>query len=80
MVTKLSPDQWPYTGATTYVLTHHSEVDAIENVRFKNMDACQLVEELKQEAGGNIWICGGAEVVRQLIEKNMNYNKKIEYG
>lgn len=71
IVTKLSPDQWPYTGATTYVLTHHSEVDAIENVRFKNMDACQLVEELKQEAGGNIWICGGAEVVRQLIEKNM---------
>lgn len=35
------------------------------------MDACQLVEELKQEAGSNIWICGGAEVVRQLIEKNM---------
>ncbi len=42
------------------------------------MDACQLVEELKQEAGGNIWICGGAEVVRQLIEKNMNYNLLAE--
>ena len=35
------------------------------------MDACQLVEELRQEAGGDIWICGGAEVAGRLIEKNM---------
>lgn len=71
IVTELSPNLWPYTGATTYVLTHHKEVSETESIRFKNTDACRLVEELKQEAGKDIWICGGAEVVKQLIEKNI---------
>lgn len=71
IVTELSPNRWPYIGATTYVLTHRNEADATGNIRFRNMDACQLVEELRQEAGGDIWICGGAEVAGRLIEKNM---------
>lgn len=71
IVTELSPNRWPYIGATTYVLTHRNEADATGNIRFRNMDACQLVEELRQKAGGDIWICGGAEVAGRLIEKNM---------
>lgn len=31
----------------TYVLTHRNEADATGNIRFRNMDACQLVEELR---------------------------------
>lgn len=71
IVTELSPDQWPYEGATTYVLTHNAVSDDTENIRFKNMDVCRLVEELKQKSGGkDIWICGGANVARQLIAEN----------
>lgn len=71
IVTELSPDQWPYEGATTYVLTHNSASDDTENIRFKNMDVCRLVEELKQKSGGkDIWICGGANVARQFIAEN----------
>ena len=40
-------------------------------IRFKNMDICQLIEELRQESGKDIWICGGAKVAEQLITKNM---------
>ena len=60
IVTELSPDQ----------LTHHSEEEGTENIRFRNMDVCQLVEELKQESGKDVWICGGAEVAQQLIANN----------
>ena len=70
IVTELSPDQWPYGEAMTYVLTHHSEEEGTENIRFRNMDVCQLVEELKQESGKDVWICGGAEVAQQLIANN----------
>lgn len=35
------------------------------------MDVCQLVEELRQQEGKNIWICGGAEIAGRLIGKNM---------
>ena len=71
IVTELSPDQWPYEGATTYVLTHHKETDNTDNICFKNMDVRQLVEALKQESGKNIWICGGAEVAQQLMANNL---------
>lgn len=68
---ELSPGQWPYERATTYVLTHHIDTDHTENIRFRNTDACRLVEELKQEsAGKDIWICGGAEVAQRLISEN----------
>lgn len=68
-VTELSPDRWPYEGVTTYVLTYHNKTNDTECIRFKNMDVCQLVEEFSQESGKDIWICGGAKVVEQLIEK-----------
>lgn len=35
------------------------------------MNVCKLVEELKQESGKDIWICGGAEVAQQLIANNL---------
>ena len=70
VVTELSPDQWPYEGAVTYVLTHHPDMDDTENIRFRNMDATRLVEELKRQPGKDIWICGGAELAQQLISNN----------
>lgn len=71
IVSELSPGQWPYEEATTYVLTHQTKVGDTKYIRFKNMDICQLVEELRQESGKDIWICGGAKVTEQLIDKNM---------
>ena len=70
VVNELSPDRWPYEGALTYVMTHHPDNDDTENIIFKNMDVCRLVEELKQQPGKNIWICGGAEIAGQLITNN----------
>ncbi len=34
-------------------------------------DPCTLVKELKAMAGKDIWICGGADIIRQLMEQNL---------
>lgn len=71
IVTELSPDQWPYTGASTFVITHDDKSNDTEHIRFRNTPVCCLVDELKKLPGKNIWICGGAQIANQLIETDM---------
>lgn len=71
IVSELSPDQWPYTGASTFVITHDDKSIDTEHIRFRNMSASHLVDELRQQSGKNIWICGGAQIANQLIAKDM---------
>mgnify|MGYP000454710150 CR=1 FL=1 len=68
---ELSLGRWPYSGAITYVFTHDVSMTDTMDIKFTNANPCQLVNKLKTEIGKNIWICGGAEVARQLISSNM---------
>ena len=69
-MTELSPDDWVYHGMTTYVVTHHRE-ESSEEVYFTDQNPTDLVRKLKEEDGKGIWICGGAEVVRRLVEEDL---------
>lgn len=71
IITSLSPDNWPYKGATSFVLTHDKNICETDNIRFRDINVCQLVSELRKGNGKNIWICGGAEIVGQLIAQNL---------
>ena len=71
IVTELSPDQWPYIGATTFVITHDNASIDTDQICFRKTSVCRLVDDLLQQPGKNIWICGGAQIARQLIEKDM---------
>lgn len=71
IVTRLSPGEWPYYGAITYVLTHNNNSTDTESIRFLNTDICKFVADLKSAGGKNIWICGGADIAGQLIEKDV---------
>ena len=42
-----------------------------KNIKFTSEDPCSLVNYLKHKNGKDIWICGGADVVRQLMAKNL---------
>lgn len=42
-----------------------------QDVRFVNEDVSLFIEELKNKDGKNIWICGGAQLVNQLIKQDM---------
>ncbi|TGX82867.1 dihydrofolate reductase [Palleniella muris] len=71
IVTELSPGAWVYDGAVTYVLTHDATMPDTETVRFRDTDPCLLVEQLRKGTGKDIWICGGAETVAGLIDRDM---------
>lgn len=70
IVTELSPGQWVYKDFTTYVFTHREE-SSPENIRFVNRDPVRLVKELREEPGKDIWVCGGASLVRQLVREDL---------
>ena len=70
IVTELSPNEWIYGEFTTYVITHNKHTSS-EHIRFTNENPVSLVERLKQEKGKNIWICGGANLVQQLINRDL---------
>ena len=70
IVTELSPDQWIYSGMSSYVVTH-KKFTSTNEIQFVNENPCDLVTRLKQQKGKNIWICGGANLAQQLIRENL---------
>lgn len=70
LVTELSPGQWPYCDLTSYIVTHTPK-QSTELIRFTGEDPCRLVERLRAEPGKDIWICGGADVAKQLIRGDL---------
>lgn len=66
IVTELSLDGWVYDDFTTYVITHRAH-DPSEKIRFTDENPVELIKKLKKEAGKGIWICGGANLIQQLI-------------
>lgn len=70
VVNELSPEHYPYEGKASYVLTSRPG-DGKEDIHFTSEPVVALVERLKNEQGGNIWIVGGSSVVKPLVEKNL---------
>lgn len=70
VTTELSPAEWIYSDFTTYVITHN-EISSTEQIRFVNEDPMDLLEKLKSEDGKDIWICGGANLVQQLMRHDL---------
>lgn len=64
---ELSPGKWPYEGKDVCVLTHSPEPDR-KGIRFVNEKIDSLLGELTASDGKDIWICGGADVVKQCME------------
>lgn len=70
IVTELSPDRWVYEGLQSYVVTHR-ELSSTPQITFTAEDPVALVKRLRQGVGKDIWICGGAEMVRQLLAHDL---------
>ena len=70
IITELSPDIWPYEGKQSYVLTHHKQEDTNE-IHFVDTSMTELLTELRQQEGKNIWLCGGADIIDQARKANM---------
>lgn len=70
IVTELSPTEWVYSNLTTYVITHR-ELSSSDKIKFVSQDPCCLLQQMMFEPGKDIWICGGADIVQQLMVRDM---------
>lgn len=66
IVTELSPETWIYGDFLTYVFTHRRN-SADGEICFTDKNPAELLRELKQKEGKDIWICGGADLAGQLL-------------
>lgn len=72
VTTELSPDEWVYPGLDTWVITHRKlPADDHDQIRFTDQDPCGLVKDLLSQDGKDIWICGGASIVQQLLREDL---------
>ena len=70
IVTELSPEEWVYHGLQSIVLTHRPCADT-EEITFTCEEASSLAKRLKAQPGKDIWICGGAAVAGQFMERGL---------
>lgn len=70
LITELSPDVWVYDDFITYVITHEEDVSS-EKIIFANENPGDLIKKLKKQHGKGIWVCGGADIVQQLVNENL---------
>lgn len=68
IVTELSPDEWVYQDFTVYVVTHNSK-ESSDKIHFVNEGPVGLIKRLSEENGKGIWICGGANLIQQLVKE-----------
>lgn len=71
IVTELAVDDFPYKDAQTLVFTRRNLTSTDPNIKFINDDVVSHVQALKQVEGNDIWIVGGASLVRPLIDANL---------
>lgn len=66
IVTELSPSEWVYSNFKTYVFTHTERISS-DKICFTDANPVDLLKKLRTEKGKDIWICGGANIIQQLI-------------
>ena len=70
VTTSLSPDYYPYADSQSYIMTTQGN-KTIENITFTNENLVELVTTLKEQDGKNVFIVGGASIVKPLMESNL---------
>lgn len=70
VVTDLSPDNWVYSAFETYVITHKN-ISNKQGITFTAEHPVDLVKRLSRGDGKGIWICGGANIIGQLMSENL---------
>ena len=66
---ELSPGVWPYDGLHSYVWTR--SVAPLPHARRIDGDLAEWLRVQKHGTGKDIWLCGGAELVRQALELDL---------
>jgi dihydrofolate reductase len=62
---------WAYGDTPTIVLTHRNLPDERKNIEFYSGDLDKLVKELQNRGYNNVWIVGGAMLVKEFIRSKL---------
>lgn len=68
--TKILADEYPYPGKRSYVYSRTAQA-ADEHVQFVSGDPAVWMQQVKEEAGSNIWLIGGAEVLDAFMKADL---------
>lgn len=61
----------PYPMMKSYVFSHSMKESPDENVKLVSENAIALVENLKNQGGKDIYLCGGANLATTLFNENL---------
>jgi dihydrofolate reductase len=59
--------EFPYQGMTNFVFSHTRVGQSDEHVSYISGDISKFVRKLKSNPGRNIWLAGGAQIVREFM-------------
>lgn len=68
--TELSPEFWIYGDKQSYVFCHSPQED-LPNITFYQRSPSQLVHWLKHRKGKDIWLCGGKDLIAQMMADDL---------
>ena len=69
-IMEVEKGNFPYKGKECFVFSR-SKKDNSEHVTFINNDAVQLVKNLKNKSGNNIWIVGGGDLLHTYVNEGL---------
>ncbi|WP_321480384.1 dihydrofolate reductase family protein [uncultured Bacteroides sp.] len=61
---------WPYQAKNTYVITHHSLAPE-KNIQFITHDIVEIITQMRNENGKDIWLVGGGEIISMLLNHEL---------
>ena len=61
----------PYPSLASYVFSRSLAMDINDRVKIVHDDPAIIVRELKQQAGKDIYLCGGAQLAATLLSANL---------
>lgn len=62
---------WPYSEKKTYVFSRTLKNEFGDEIEIINRDPVAFLEDLKPSSGQKIWLVGGADLARCLMNENM---------
>lgn len=70
--------EWPYKAMLTYVITRNTMIYN-DNVVFLSNNIEKEIERLKNQNGKNIWLVGGGEIIRMMLNVDLIDEMQISY-
>lgn len=64
-------DYWPYGDRNIYVLSRRDNQPIDDRVTFVRRSVEELIGDLREQPGGDIWLVGGIQLLRAAVEHDL---------